>query len=117
MGYVLRDLPSLDGAFAEIHRVLQPGGRTGILEIGPPRNALVRAAWAAHIRGVLPVLARAFACDREAPRLVQSLWDTLDASPKPGAVIRAVEDCGFASAEHLRDLGISSAYLAEKPAG
>jgi demethylmenaquinone methyltransferase/2-methoxy-6-polyprenyl-1,4-benzoquinol methylase len=109
MRYVLRYLPGMAGVFAEIHRVLKPGGRTCILEISRPRNALVRAAWAAHIRGVLPVLARLLARDREAPRLVRCLRDTINGSPKPGAVVRALYDCGFAGVEPQLDLGIFSA--------
>ena len=116
MGYVLRYLPSMQGAFAEIHRVLKPGGRICILEISRPRSVLARAACAAHIRGVLPALARLLGRDHGASRLVDYLWETIKDSPTPNAVVCALENCGFVGVEHQLDFGIFSSYLAKKPA-
>ena len=115
MGYVLRYLPRMEDAFAEIHRVLRPGGQICILEISRPHGLLVRAAWAAHIRGVLPVLTRLLGRAHDAPRLVDHLWDTIERSPKPDSVSRALENCGYTCVQHQLDLGIFSAYLAKKP--
>lgn len=58
-GYSLRDAIRLADAIAEIHRVLAPGGRLVIVDLGKPDCALVRAGVSFYLRCVLPLLALA----------------------------------------------------------
>ena len=56
IGFALRNVSSLEGTFRELHRVLRPGGRIGLLEFGRPRNPLVRIGHWLWLTFVLPPL-------------------------------------------------------------
>ncbi|MCC5875029.1 MAG: bifunctional demethylmenaquinone methyltransferase/2-methoxy-6-polyprenyl-1,4-benzoquinol methylase UbiE [Candidatus Sumerlaeia bacterium] len=54
IAFGIRNMESLDGALEEIHRVLRPGGRLGILEFSQPENRLVRTLYMPYFLHVLP---------------------------------------------------------------
>ena len=57
MGYALRHIVDLSGAFREFLRVLKPGGRICFLEITRPEGRVARALLKSYMRGVVPSLA------------------------------------------------------------
>lgn len=52
----VRNLADLDAGLAEMHRVLRPGGQICIIEFSLPSNTLVRTAYLAYFRWIMPLL-------------------------------------------------------------
>src|SRR4051794_30949577 len=52
-GFALRNLVDLDPFFAELARVLQPGGRIALLEVATPPNPVLRAGHRAYFGSIV----------------------------------------------------------------
>ncbi len=55
-GYALRNFTDLESVFAELGRVLRPGGRIGLLEVAEPDQPLLAAGDRLWFRHVVPVI-------------------------------------------------------------
>lgn len=67
-GFALRNFAALPPVFAELARVLRPGGRLGLLEVDEPANPLFRAGHRLYFRRVVPVVGGWLSGDRQAYR-------------------------------------------------
>ena len=115
MGYALRHVAELSGAFLEFMRVLAPGGRICVLEITSPSGRVQRALLRGYMRGVVPFVARYIARHRDMPKLMRYYWDTIEACASPGVIMTALRDAGFVEVERSVSLGVFSEYTACKP--
>ncbi len=64
--FVVRNIPELDTALAEAHRVLRPGGRLAVLEIPRMDRGLLRPLARVHFQHVIPRLGRLISGHRSA---------------------------------------------------
>ena len=55
-GFALRNVVSLEGLFAELARVVRPGGRIALLETAEPEGRVMRLGHRVYFRGVVPVI-------------------------------------------------------------
>ncbi len=67
-GFALRNFAALPPVFAELARVLRPGGRLGLLEVDEPANPLVRAGHRLYFQRVVPIIGGWLSGDRQAYR-------------------------------------------------
>jgi demethylmenaquinone methyltransferase/2-methoxy-6-polyprenyl-1,4-benzoquinol methylase len=95
-GFALRNLVDLPRFFAELGRVLRPGGRIALLDVGVPHNKLVRWGNNLYFGKVVPKIGALLsdgAAYRYLPKSVAYL-------PDPPAMLASLRAAGFADAEH-----------------
>ena len=93
-GFALRNLVDLDAFFAELARVVRPGGRIALLDVGIPRNPVVRWGHSIYFGKVVPrigALLSDAAAYRYLPRSVAYL-------PSGEAMVAGLGQAGFADA-------------------
>jgi demethylmenaquinone methyltransferase/2-methoxy-6-polyprenyl-1,4-benzoquinol methylase len=90
-GFALRDLRELPAFFAELARVVRPGGRIALLDVATPANRLLRAGHGVYFGTVVPRIGGLLsdpAAYRYLPRSVAYL-------PPPAELIAQIEAAGF----------------------
>ncbi len=112
MGYALRHVADLLALFGEFRRVLRPGGRVLLLELGRPESALGYAVAKAWLGGVVPALSR-FA-GAEARTLMRYYWDTIDACVPAAEIQRRMAEAGLAEVGCRTEFGLFRAYTATR---
>ncbi|MXZ78248.1 MAG: ubiquinone/menaquinone biosynthesis methyltransferase [Acidimicrobiia bacterium] len=55
-GFALRNVVDLDGLFAELARVVRPGGRISLLEVAEPSNPIMRLGHSVYFGKVIPLI-------------------------------------------------------------
>lgn len=97
-GFALRNVVSLGGLFAELGRVVRPGGAIALLEASRPDSAVLRAGHAVYFERVVPMIGGLLS-DRDAyaylPRSMAYL-------PSPAEMLAMLRDAGFPSARRLQ---------------
>ncbi len=103
-GFALRNFASLPPFFAELARVVRPGGRVALLEVAEPPNRLLRAGHRVYFGKVVPRVGGLLsdpAAYRYLPRSVAYL-------PAPPAMLEQLAVAGFDSVERrLLSVGIA----------
>jgi demethylmenaquinone methyltransferase/2-methoxy-6-polyprenyl-1,4-benzoquinol methylase len=95
-GFALRNLVDLATFFDELARVVRPGGRIALLDVGVPHNRLVRAGNGIYFGKVVPrigALLSDAAAYRYLPRSVAYL-------PPPDEMVGMLAVSGFTDAAH-----------------
>ena len=89
--FVLRNVADLQPAFAELARVVRPGGRVALVDITQPSGAVMRVLFKGYFGAAAPLLGRLVGRADAYRYLVRSVT-TL---PPAEAVCRMLEDSGF----------------------
>jgi demethylmenaquinone methyltransferase / 2-methoxy-6-polyprenyl-1,4-benzoquinol methylase len=95
-GFALRNLTDLGAFFVELARVVRPGGRIALLDVGIPSNPLIRWGNSIYFGKIVPVIGGLLsdgAAYRYLPKSVAYL-------PEPDEMVAMLVSAGFADAAH-----------------
>jgi demethylmenaquinone methyltransferase/2-methoxy-6-polyprenyl-1,4-benzoquinol methylase len=111
-GFAVRNFGDLARGLAEMRRVLRPGGRAVVLELGLPANPLIRAVNLFYLHRVAPLVARALGSSSEAylylPRSIEAFVD-------PDRLVTLLREAGFATVRYERlTFGVATIHIAER---
>ena len=107
-GFALRNLVELPLFFQELGRVVRPGGRIALLDVGIPANSLVRRGHGFYFGKVVPKIGGLLS-NGPAYRYLPKSVAYLPAAP---VMVQTLVDAGFADADHqLLSGGITQLLL------
>jgi len=105
-GFALRNFTALPPVFAECARVLRPGARVALLDVGEPASPVTRAVHGVWFRRVVPFVG-GLVSDRAAYRYLPASTSYLPPTP---ALLTMLVEAGITDVEHRR-LGLGAAQL------
>jgi demethylmenaquinone methyltransferase / 2-methoxy-6-polyprenyl-1,4-benzoquinol methylase len=112
IAYGIRNVADPAKCAAEVLRVLRPGGRWGILELTRPKNPLLRTIHNGYLKGILPVLGKIAASNKDA---YQYLSRSIGKFLSPEELLAILKDIGFSKATSYPQAGgIATIIIAEK---
>lgn len=114
MGYALRHVEDLNMLFAEYFRVLKPGGKLLLLEITRPESKLGTFFLKLYLKGVVPVITRLFRRSKDAQKLMEYYWDTIDKCVRPQAILASLNEQHFLEVDRNLVMGMFSEYTGQK---
>lgn len=113
VGFGIRNLTRMDRGFAEILRVLRPGGRLVVLEFSHPANPIFRRVYDLYSFAFMPWLGKRLAGSAEA---YAYLAESIRGFPPPDALAGRLRSAGFSPVAYRRLTdGIAALHRARRP--
>lgn len=112
VAFGVRNFEHLEQGYAEMARVLRPGGRLVVLELSVPPSPVVRPFYNIYTRAVIPLMGRIVSADNSA---YTYLPRSIAAMPQGDAMLRLMENASLSAPRlHRLTLGVATIYTAEK---
>jgi len=110
-GFALRNFAALEPFFAELGRVVRPGGRIALLEVAEPPNPILRWGHGIYFGKVVPLIGGLLS-DASAYRYLPKSVAYL---PEPDAMLDQIRAAGFTNVDRrLLSTGISQLVTATR---
>ena len=114
VAFGVRNFEDREKALQEVLRVLRPGGHFVMLELGIPRNPIVRAAYKFYFTRIMPLIGAGISKDKAAYRYLPA---SVLNFPKPQDWMATMQKAGFAQVRHRPlSLGICNLFTGLRPA-
>lgn len=112
VAYGVRNFEDLHKGYAEIMRVLKPGGKLCVIELSCPRSPLTRAFYNLYSRHIIPSIGRMISGDS---RAYTYLPESIAAAPQREAMTNIMKESGFRDTDWKSlTMGAVTYYLATK---
>lgn len=110
VAYGVRNFEHLDRGYAEMFRVLKPGGLLCVVELSTPVNPIVKPFYKLYTRVLIPAVGRLVSKDR---RAYSYLPESIAAVPQGDAMLELIRGAGFTNAAFRRlTFGVCTIYTA-----
>jgi demethylmenaquinone methyltransferase/2-methoxy-6-polyprenyl-1,4-benzoquinol methylase len=112
IGFGIRNIPEKLRALQEMQRVVIPGGRILILEMGLPNSRIINFFYRLYLRHFIPWMARLFSPNPEA---YYYLADSILHFAKPQEFVELMQEAGIKNCQiHSLTFGITYLFIGEK---
>lgn len=113
VAYGVRNFEHLDRGYAEMLRVLKPGGLLCVLELSTPVNAIVKPFYKFYTRCLIPALGRMVSKDA---RAYSYLPESIAAVSQGENMLELIRQAGFTDTRFKRfTFGVCTLYTARRP--
>lgn len=110
VAFGVRNFEHLDRGYAEMFRVLRPGGRLYVLELSTPVNPVIKPFYWLYTRCIIPTVGRMVSKDN---RAYSYLPESIAAVPQGSDMLRLISEAGFSSPSFRRmTFGVCTLYKA-----
>lgn len=113
VAYGVRNFEHLDRGYAEMFRILKPGGLLCVVELSTPVNPFVKPFYKLYTKIIIPALGRIVSKDR---RAYSYLPESIAAVPQGDVMLSLISDAGFTETRFRRlTFGVCTIYTARRP--
>jgi len=113
IAFGIRNIPDRIAVIKEMMRVIVPGGKIAVLEMGLPEAPLLRRPYLVYLNRVIPLVASLFS---QNPDAYYYLGDSIANFPRPKDFLELMSDAGLVSGRFYPLFqGIAHLFMACKP--